>query len=123
MTGTQNVVVVVVVVVLETRMVDMMMGCCILRVVVSQMVDMLMVVVEMLMMMVEMMMRTHSDDDGSFKLRAKEMRRTKRGRPSSTQIRTEMDEFTKQPIKYGLCGQLGHNRSKCPNIGGPSIQH
>ncbi|KAK2418781.1 hypothetical protein QL285_040946 [Trifolium repens] len=52
-----------------------------------------------------------------------EMRRTKRGRPSSTRIRTEMDDFTKQPRNCGLCGQPGHNRSKCPNVGGPSTQH
>ncbi|KAK2404078.1 hypothetical protein QL285_053455 [Trifolium repens] len=51
------------------------------------------------------------------------MRRTKRGRPSSTRIRTEMDDFPKQPRKCGLCGTLGHNRSNCPNVAGPSTQH
>jgi hypothetical protein len=45
-----------------------------------------------------------------------EMRRTKKNRPSSTRIRTEMDDFTEQPRTCGLCKQPGHNRSNCPNV-------
>jgi hypothetical protein len=43
-------------------------------------------------------------------------------RPSSTRIRTEIDDFTKQPRICGLCKQPGHNRKNCPNIEGPSTQ-
>ncbi|XP_058761446.1 uncharacterized protein LOC131634842 [Vicia villosa] len=48
------------------------------------------------------------------------MRRKKRGRPNSTRIRTEMDDVEKEKRMCGICREVGHIRSKCPNVSGPS---
>ncbi|XP_058772701.1 uncharacterized protein LOC131646752 [Vicia villosa] len=48
------------------------------------------------------------------------MRRKKRGRPNSTRIRTEMDDVEKEKRMCGICREVGHIRSKCPNVAGPS---
>ncbi|CAK8542057.1 unnamed protein product [Lathyrus sativus] len=45
------------------------------------------------------------------------MRRNKKGRPVSTRITTEMDNFDKLERKCSMCRQTGHNRTRCPNVG------
>ncbi|CAK8562153.1 unnamed protein product [Lathyrus sativus] len=45
------------------------------------------------------------------------MRRNKKGRPVSTRITTEMDNFDKLERKCSMCRQMGHNRTRCPNVG------
>ncbi|CAK8531144.1 unnamed protein product [Lathyrus sativus] len=45
------------------------------------------------------------------------MRRNKKGRPVSTRIITEMDNFDKLERKCSMCRQMGHNRTWCPNVG------
>ncbi|CAK8576734.1 unnamed protein product [Lathyrus sativus] len=48
------------------------------------------------------------------------MRRNKKGRPNSTRITTEMDDFEKEKRRCGICREIGHMRRKCPNVAGPS---
>ncbi|CAK8533345.1 unnamed protein product [Lathyrus sativus] len=48
------------------------------------------------------------------------MRRNKKGRPNSTRITTEMDDFEKEKRRYGICRKIGHMRRKCPNVADPS---
>ncbi|CAK8560783.1 unnamed protein product [Lathyrus sativus] len=48
------------------------------------------------------------------------MRRNKKGRPTSTRIRTEMDDVEKEKRRCGICREIGHMRRKCPNVVGPS---
>ncbi|CAJ2632602.1 unnamed protein product [Trifolium pratense] len=49
-----------------------------------------------------------------------DMKRTKRGRPKNSRIRTEMDEFEKRENRCGLCRVSGHKCHECPNAAGPS---
>ncbi|CAK8575919.1 unnamed protein product [Lathyrus sativus] len=48
------------------------------------------------------------------------MRRNKKGRPTSSRIRTEMDGTEKEKRRYEICREIGHMRKKCPNVVGPS---
>ncbi|CAK8563957.1 unnamed protein product [Lathyrus sativus] len=48
------------------------------------------------------------------------MRRNKEGRPNSTRITIEMDDFEKEKRRCGICREIGHMRRKCPNVAGPS---
>ncbi|XP_058774340.1 uncharacterized protein LOC131648590 [Vicia villosa] len=48
------------------------------------------------------------------------MRRRKKGRPNSTRIRTEMDDYEKEKRRCGICREFGHYRKTCPNRAGPS---
>ncbi|CAK8564130.1 unnamed protein product [Lathyrus sativus] len=45
------------------------------------------------------------------------MRRNKKGRSKSTQIRTEMDTTEKMERLCGICRLSGHTRKRCPNVG------
>ncbi|CAK8543299.1 unnamed protein product [Lathyrus sativus] len=47
------------------------------------------------------------------------MRTKKKGRPTSSRIRTEMDDAEKEK-RCGICREIGHMRRKCPNVVGPS---
>ncbi|XP_050920415.1 uncharacterized protein LOC127138052 [Lathyrus oleraceus] len=44
------------------------------------------------------------------------MIRRKKGRSTSTRIRTEMDNVEKEKRRCGICRKIGHMRRKCPNV-------
>ncbi|CAK8539745.1 unnamed protein product [Lathyrus sativus] len=48
------------------------------------------------------------------------MRRNKKGRPTSSRIRTEMENAEKEKRRCGICREIGHMRRKCPNVVGSS---
>ncbi|CAK8543282.1 unnamed protein product [Lathyrus sativus] len=48
------------------------------------------------------------------------MGKNKKGRPNSTRITTEMDDFEKEKRRCGICREIDHMRRKCPNVAGPS---
>ncbi|CAK8577818.1 unnamed protein product [Lathyrus sativus] len=49
-------------------------------------------------------------------------RKKKKGRLTSTWIRTEMDNVEKVNRRYGICREIGHMSRKCTNVVGPSNQ-
>ncbi|CAK8540208.1 unnamed protein product [Lathyrus sativus] len=48
------------------------------------------------------------------------MRRNKKGRPTSSRIRTEMDNAEKEKRRCEICTEIGHMRRKCHNVVVPS---
>lgn len=48
------------------------------------------------------------------------MRRKKKGRSTSTRIRTEIDNVEKEKRMCGICCEIDHMRIKCPNAADPS---